>query len=221
MHHDQPHLTPIGIHIPEFAKLYDADKTLAKMEYARELAYIYHMHEYDSPYYDRKNKEEEIIRDFVGKKRWKPTKRVIAALAKYKSLDRCAEKRALDAAVTSCDSLADDLLRIRQDTQQIDDVIKEIDLEIKRADNIDRKVDMLTMKLEMQDKQLKNSLSLAKIMPQLEKNIDTVMSLRKKVTTSVYKGESSDSTIGEFMYDKLMDELAYEQKQQEDNEVEE
>ncbi len=215
MRHDQPYLNPIGINLPEFAKLWDMDKTTAKIEYAKGLAYIYHMWEYDSPYYDRKDKEAEIIRDFIGKKRWKPNKKLIAAYDKYKALDTTAEKRALDASVASCDAIADDLSRVRQDTAQLERVITEIDIEIKRADNIDRKVDLLTMKMEMQEKQLKMSTALIKIIPQLEKTIETTISLRKKVTTAIYKGESTANIIGEFLYDKLMDEIEYEQSQNE------
>lgn len=215
MRHDQPYLNPIGINIPEFAKLWEADKTVEKIDYAKELAYIYHMWEYDSPYYDRKNKEEEIIRDFIGKKRWKPTKRLIAALAKYKKLDTSAEKRALDASTASCDTIANDLSRLKQDNSQLEKVLEELDVEIKQADDINRKVELLKMKMDIQEQQLKISATLTKIMPQLEKTIETTISLRKKVTTSVYKGESSDTIIGTFLYDSLMDELEYEQEQNE------
>ena len=67
----------------------------------------------------------------------------------------------------------------------------------------------------MQEKQLKMSTALIKIIPQLEKTIETTISLRKKVTTAIYKGESTANIIGEFLYDKLMDEIEYEQSQNE------
>lgn len=208
---DQPHLNPIGVNIPAFAKLWDADTSIEKIEYAKELAYIYHMWEYDSPYYDRKNKEEEIIRDFIGKKNWKPTKRLTAALEAYAEFDNCAEKRLLDAAVASCDALARDLTRIRQDSKQLEKVVQEIDQEINNAEEIDRKIELLSNKISVQEKQLKVSTLLSRIMPQLESTIETTISLRKKVTTSVYKGESSDTLVGDFLYDKLMIEIDYEQ----------
>ena len=211
MRNDQPYLNPVGINLPEFSKLWEADTSEEKIEYAQELAYIYHMWEYDSPYYDRRNKEEEIIRDFIGKKRWSPTLRLKAALDKYKTLDNCAEKRALDASVVTCDAIAEDLGRLRQDSKQLEAVIMELDNEIKQADDINRKVDLLSMKMDIQEKQLKISTTLTKIMPALEKSIETTINLRRKVTTAVYKGESSDSTVGVFLYDKLMDEIEHEQ----------
>jgi hypothetical protein len=213
MRNDQPYLNPVGIHIPEFEKLWDADKSEEKIKYAQALAYIYHMWEYDSPYYDRKNKEEEIVKDFIGKKSWKPTKGILAALEKYKHLDDSAEKRALDASTVTCDAIADDLARLRQDSKQLEVVISEIDREIQQCDDIHMKVELLKMKMDIQEQQLKISTALTKIMPQLEKTIETTINLRRKVTTSVYKGESSANTVKEFLYDKLMDELDYEQQQ--------
>jgi len=209
---DQPYLNPVGINIPEFKRLWEGDKTEEKVDYAKELAYIYHMWEYASPYFDRKNKEDEIIKDFIGKSRWKPTKRVLAALAKYKSLDGTAEKRALNAAVATCDALADDLGQLRQDTDQLEKILTEIDTEIKMADSIHQKVELMKMKLDLQEQKMKIAKMIMDTMPKLEKTIETTLLLRKKVTTSVFKGENADSIIGEFFMDSLMNEIAYEKQ---------
>ena len=216
MRNDQPYLTPVGINIKEFEDLWNADTSADKTDYAKALAYIYHMYEYDSPYYDRKNKEAEIIKDFIGKKNWKPSKAILTALAKYASLDETAERRVLDATVASCDNIASDLSKLRQETDQLEVILKELDKEIKQADEIERKVLLMRTKLDLQEQKMKISKMIMDMMPKLEKTVETAMLLRRKVTKAIYKGESSDSTIVEFLYDKLMDELTYEQNQDEE-----
>jgi len=213
---DQPYLNPVGLHIAEFEALRAADKTEAKIEYAKSLAYIYHMWEYDSPYYDRKNKESEIIRDFIGKATWKPSKALLKAYDKYIQLDECAEKRLLDAAVTSCDRIASDLSTLKQESDQLELLLKELDVSIKASDKIEKKVDLMKIKLDFQEQKMKISKSIVDTLPKVEKAIETVLNLRKKVTKAVFKGESTDSVIGEFLYDKLMNELSYEQDQDEE-----
>lgn len=210
---DQPHLNPIGIRIPEFEKLWKADKSVEKVQYAKELAYIYHMWEYDSPYYDRKNKEEEIIRDFIGKKYWRKPKRVTEALDKYKSLDETAERRALDASIAACDGLAEDLIKLRQDTDQLEIILSDLDQAMKEEEEIGRRVDLMKMKLDLQEQKMKIARASIEVMARLEKTIETAISLRKKVTKSVFKGENSDSMIGDFLYDKLMSKMNHEANQ--------
>jgi len=215
MVNDQPFLQPVGIHIPEFAALWDADKSEEKIQYAQELAYIYHMWEYDSPYYDRKNKEEEIIKDFIGKKGWKPAKRVLAAFERYKQLDESPERLALDAAIASCNSIASDLINLKRESSEVAMIFTEIEQEILRAESIFKKVDLLNMKLKIQEQRMSIAKMISDIMPRLEKTIETVLNLRKKVTASVYKGENTDAIVGDYLYEKIMDEIDYEQSQNE------
>lgn len=207
---EQPHLHPIGIHLPEFAKLRDADKSEDKSKYAQQLAYVYHMHEYDSPYYDRKNKEQEIGKDYFGKRNFKPTKMLAAALQRYKELDSCAERRALDAATTACDMIAENINKMSTDSSQFEHIISILDEDIKNGTTTAHKIHAFQQKLDIQEQQMKILTSITKTMPQLEKTIETSLNLRKKVTTAVFKGEGSDSMIGEFLFDTLMDELQYE-----------
>jgi hypothetical protein len=216
MRNDQPYLNPIGINMPEFAKLYKADKSASKSKYAAELAYVYHMWEYDSPYYDLRDKESKIIRDYIKRPNWKPTKQVQDALAAYEALDDCAEKRALDAAISVCDQISESITEMDTNAGQFTEIIQEIEREIKEADSIDLKIALLKQKLDLKEQHMKILTAITKTMPQLEKTIETSISLRKKVTQAVYKGENASEVIGQFLMDDLMDELDHEQLYGED-----
>ena len=212
MRGDQPYLNPIGINIPEFKKIWEADKSEDKSQYAKELAYIYHMCEYDSPYYDLENKEDRIIKDFIGKTSWRKPKRVDNAMEVYRSMDTASERRSLDAAVIACDAVASDLKQVRNESKALQNLLDEIDSEIKGAADVYARMELMKEKLFLQKEKMAISKTITDVFPKLEKTVESLINLRKKVTKAVYKGESAGANIAKkFLMDNLMDELDYEQ----------
>jgi hypothetical protein len=212
MRGDQPYLNPIGINIPEFKKLWDADKSEDKSQYAKELAYIYHMCEYDSPYYDLEDKQEKVIKDFIGKTSWRIPKRVTNCIEAYKGLDTASEKRSLDAAVVACDAVAADLEQVRNESKALQNLLEEIDREIAGAEDVYARMELMKEKLFLQKEKMIISKTITDVFPKLEKTVESLINLRKKVTKAVYKGESAGAhTAKKFLLDDLMEELDYEQ----------
>lgn len=207
---DQPELNAVGIHIPEFQKLYVSDSSEDKSTYKKQLAYVYHMCEYDSPYYDSDTKEADIIRDFIGKSYWRKPKMVDAAVEAYKRLDNSPEKTTLDSALSACRSISRDIEQLTKSSSNVDKLIEELEKSIgddKTYDMMDR-VDMAKMKLDLEKDKIKTADTLANIFSKLDKNIQTIVELRKKVTMAVYKGENAGATITKsFLIDELLEEL--------------
>lgn len=216
MQGDQPYLNPIGINLPVFEKLWNEDTSVDKSQYAKELAYIFHMCDYQSPYYDRPDKEKSIIRDFFGTSSWKPTKRVKNCIDVYNQLQSNAEKRSLDGAIISCDSVVNDLSQTQNESKELENLLRDIDLEIKKnSDDVYIRMELMKEKLNLQKQKLSVAESIANLVPKIEKHVETIQNLRRKVTKAIYEGDVSNK-LNDFLFDKLFEEVKYEQSKNEE-----
>lgn len=210
---ENPALNPnLGLQVPEFKVLYDADKTEEKVNFKKEMSYVYHMCEYTSPYYDVPDKETAVAKDIMGKASWKPTKRVKRAIEAFKSFDTSAEKRMLDSALATCEKIGVELENLSKTDKDVRTVVEEIEKEIKTATDVDIKIMLIKEKLALQKASLDLTSAMNQITTKLNKTVEGVMELRAKVTAAVYKGENAGAQISvKFIMDELMDELDYEQ----------
>ena len=109
---NKPRITPEGLNIPEFKKLWYNDKEGREKWTAQgELAYVYHMIDPGSSYanLDYELKEQTIIEDFIPKKKqdyWKPNEWVIAAMEKYRKMIETPAVRMLNSAKKVADKYA-------------------------------------------------------------------------------------------------------------------
>lgn len=81
--------SPEAYHIHEFKRIIDRDNTPDKTRASKELAYIYFMVDWESPYasMDSESRSEQIINSLFEKKdKWHPDDKVKAALNKYEEL---------------------------------------------------------------------------------------------------------------------------------------
>jgi hypothetical protein len=87
---NQPVVTTECLLIPEFSELYKRDKTKDKSKAFKEMCYIYFSTDYKSMYlaYDEDVRQEMIIKDYIGDKKWKPDDAVLKAIEKYKDFQR-------------------------------------------------------------------------------------------------------------------------------------
>lgn len=201
---DQPHINPVGINVPEFKKLYEADTTPEKKQYAKELAYIFHMCDYTSPYFDVENKQEEVAKAYMGSAKYKPTKRVLKALEMYKKMQYGPEHRALDAAVALGDSLMETASQANSETSSMKKLLTKIDAEMKGAD-VYLEMQLTKEKLDIR----KQSLDIAKIstdlIAKIDKNIDSLLAIRRKVTTATYAQADNPNSIDKFLIDEFLE----------------
>lgn len=78
-----------------------------KQRATQELAYIYHMADFNSPYFKVPEEEraEQLIRDIFGEEDWEPDELVKHGLALYKKLQTTPSMKLLDAANQSVGKL--------------------------------------------------------------------------------------------------------------------
>lgn len=108
---NKPRITPEGLNIPEFKKIWYNDKHRNKWTAQGEIAYIYHMVDPESSYanLDHEMKEQTIIEDFIPKSKqesWSPNEWVEAAMEKYRLLRETPASRMLESAKKLADKYA-------------------------------------------------------------------------------------------------------------------
>jgi len=103
---NSPVATVEALMIPEFKKLN-----------FKELQYVYFAADYKSIYlsYDKVTREERLRDDFIGDKKWKPSKDVLAAIAKYKELQRTPTMRFLEDNQLAMESMGEYFRKINWD----------------------------------------------------------------------------------------------------------
>jgi hypothetical protein len=203
---DQPYLNPVGINIPEFKKLWNADKSKEKSQYAKELAYVYHMCDYDSPYYDMANKQEEVSKAFIGKANYNPPKRVENCIDIYKKMQYSAERRALDTAISLSDSLTNLAKQNETDTKQMNEILSGYDQEINESEDAFTKLAMLKEKLEIRKQAIDLANASTTLIDKMGKGIDSLVNLRIKVIQASYQDVDNHNRIENFLIDDLIEE---------------
>ena len=209
MKNNEPMLNAIGINIPQFTKLWNEDKSSNKSQYAKEVAYVYHMCDYESPYYDVKDKEKEISKAIMNKENYVPPKRVKDCIELYKKLEDTPEKRALDASLSNCDAISESLASYSHDATQMNNLMKEIDIEMQNCDTVYEKVQLLSSKNDIKQQVINLAKSAADLIPKLEKNIESIIKLREKLTKTIYDSTDSnrDSISSKLFVNEIIDDL--------------
>lgn len=98
---------PEALLVKEYKVLWDKDKSKTKDNAVQELAYVVFMADFKSPYmyYADEARSEIVIRDCVNIPNWKPDKPVLAAIEKYKELQRTPSMGLLEDAQTAISNI--------------------------------------------------------------------------------------------------------------------
>jgi hypothetical protein len=179
---DVPQLVPLSINIPQFKDLYVSDKSKNKTNYAKQLAYIYFMCEFtDNPYYKMVNKEEELGKQYMGDGKYKPDKKVQACIDVYKKFQYGTDRKAHEACKAMVDSLVEKFVSSKNDEKQLVEVMTLLDKEINSAPEALLKLELLKEKVALNKTLVDNAKSLADLVPKIEKLVETLHSLEKKI----------------------------------------
>jgi len=108
---------PEVLTVPEFHAVWKKDKKKNKDRAFLELAYIYHMCDFNSPYsnFPVKMREKSVQEDVIGDDKWSASKEVIAAVEKYRELSTTPKQRLYLSCKRKLDEVADFM-----DTTEID-----------------------------------------------------------------------------------------------------
>lgn len=99
--------SPEALTIKEFKEIWNKDSSKTKEQATEELAYVFYMSDYKSPYlsYDLSAREYKIITDVITKKGWKADDRIKAAITKYEELQNTPSMGLLKDAETALDKI--------------------------------------------------------------------------------------------------------------------
>lgn len=98
---------PEALLIKEYKTLWDRDKSKTKDVATQELAYVVFIADYKSPYmyYSEDARSEKIKNDCIKIDKWSPDTKVLAAIAKYKELQRTPSMGLLEDAQTAISNI--------------------------------------------------------------------------------------------------------------------
>lgn len=96
---NQPVISVEGLLIPEFKKIYERDKSKDKSIAFKQLTYIYFKTDYKSLYlsFPEEDREERLLEDFIGDKKWIPDTDILKAIEKYKVFQNTPTMRFLQS----------------------------------------------------------------------------------------------------------------------------
>ena len=125
------HFSPEALLIPEFKALWDRDKSTGRMKVSatEELAYVFFMTDYQSPYMVYPEEERKAIvkkEQVVSRPRWKPDAVVMLAIEKYESLQQTPSLRLLRAFNGTLDKMTACFENINFDPKAIDEDGKKV-----------------------------------------------------------------------------------------------
>lgn len=108
--HAQP--TPEAAEIDQFRQIIDRDDSERMREAVRELSFVYHMCDTDSPYFqsvgDADVRQEEVVRDLWGEPdAWEPDDTVKRAMNYYRNRHLTPAQQLLESALKSVHNLRD------------------------------------------------------------------------------------------------------------------
>jgi hypothetical protein len=202
---DIPSITPVGINIPCFTKLYAEDKSPDKHMYGKWLGYIYHMTALRSPFYDSKNKSTVVAESFMDDADYKPSPAVLACIKECNEREVTAEARSLEAAIVLSDSICDAAMSIKQESERFHKLLKEIDAEMGKTLDIQMKILLMKEKQSLEEKALKKAETASKLVSSMQKSVDEMVKLRKTVLLSQAELEQENKdAISNFMVDNLI-----------------
>ena len=102
-------VSPQALLIPEFKKIWDDDSTNDKSVALKQLAYVYYISDFKSPYLLSSNPDQVaklIAKDFMKDEDYVPTSEVMLAIDKYKSLQETPSMRLLSASLSTIHNLS-------------------------------------------------------------------------------------------------------------------
>jgi len=108
-------VSPEALLIPEFKDLWNRDKSKDRLKAHRELSYVYFISDYKSPYRSSLTEDklhEVVAKDFMKDSEYKACAKVLAAIDKYKELQKTPSMLLLDASVQTVHKLINYLQEI-------------------------------------------------------------------------------------------------------------
>ena len=144
--------------VPIFNKIWKRDKSKAKEKANKEIAYIFFMCDFNSPYvaYPNTKRREVIVSDFMKDSKWKEDKDILEAMEKYLEFQETHTMRLMKAAKGAADKLASyfehvDFLEIGENGRPLYNA-KDVAINLEKVGSIVESLDKLENKIKKEIK---------------------------------------------------------------------
>ena len=155
-------LHPDSLALPPFKRIWNRDKGKGKEKATKEIAYIYYVTDFKSPYsiYPEDRRKTLVAEDFMKDIKYKPDKDVIEAIGFYKKLRETTSMYVLEKAKSAVYKLADYFDNI--DFKETDEVgrpiysAKDVSANLEKVGKIVESLDKLEEKVRKEIKTTEN-----------------------------------------------------------------
>lgn len=199
-----PIVTAPMVNLEPFKSLWLTDTSDDKHVYNKWMRYIYDTCDYRSDFFELKDKEPVLLLDLFGRSDYPVPARVQRCQDEYRKRNTPAEQRSLESAINAADGITDIMAKLKQDIKQFDVTIKDLDKIIDAQTDVLARIELLKEKMGLQEKVIDLAKTMADIIPKIEKNVDSIISLRNKVELAVAKIADSKEKIENYMVDDLI-----------------
>jgi hypothetical protein len=203
----EPVITAPLVNLSAFKKVWDEDKTDDKSVYKKWMLYIYYVSDYRSDFYELEDKEKQALKEVFGRADYKIPKKVDACIEEYITRNTPAEQRSLDGAIKSADAITATLNEFQQNNKQNQKVIEALEGEVDKALKAGESLlaaEYMTQKIDIQTKQLDVLKKAADMIPKIEKNIESIVNLRRRVEEALDKVYDSREVLENFIIDEFI-----------------
>lgn len=207
---DQPVITPVLVNLSCFKKLYLEDKTIDKSKYAQQLLYIWYTCDPGSPFFNSENKEEEVAKEVFGKK-FTITKSMQDCIEEYKKRQSTPETRSFERTMSIVDNMTGGLVKDHKQLKEWERLIEDTNTLLqslgKDPSDIEARYELMERKIELESKFIKTAEAMAGIVPKIQKQVESLIEMRKQVEKSKVELDSDDNNdaISNFIIDMFID----------------
>ena len=210
---DEPVYTPVLVNLKCYKKLYEEDKTTDKSKYAQQLLYIWYVCDPCSPYYNSENKDEDVMYEVFGRK-VNFTKAFYECIDEYRKRQSTPETRAFERTMQFCDSMTSGLVKDKHRLEEWERLIQDVNELLKSLgkdpEDIAARFELMERKIELENKFVKTASDMSSMIPKIEKQVDALIEMRKKVERAKFEIDSDNNkeAISNFIIEQFIDKYS-------------
>lgn len=207
---DEPVYSPVLINIKCFKELYALDTSEDKHKYAQHLLYIWYTSDPNSPYFNSESKLEDAAIEVYGRKK-KVTKVLDKCMKEYKKRQSTPMIRAYERAMQVTDQNTNQLVSSQESIEEWKRLIKDSTDTLrtlgKNPEEIVDRIELTERIADLELKILKKSKEMVSLIPLIDKQVQSLLDLKKKVDKDRMQLDSDDNkeSISNYIIDEFID----------------
>ena len=207
---DEPVYSPILINIKCFKTLYVSDTSEDKSKYAQHLLYIWYVCDPNSPYFNAENRLDDASMEVYGRKK-KITKVMRKCMDEYTIRQSTPMIRAYERAMKAADQNGNVLVGNQELIEEWQRLIKDANFTLRQfgkdpQDIVDR-LELTDRITDLELKIIKKSKEMSALIPAINKGVESLLELKKKVDKDRLQLDSDDNkeSISNYVIDEFID----------------